>query len=116
MIVRTELSNLNKLIVHFFDTRQRNEPKKTCIGGGIPLCTPSGCAYSVRMGLTFLGRLLRYSRNVWRVRLRNDAYRSLHYSSAARAASMRLHYSLFITPLGQGPHKENGSVRAEQNR
>jgi hypothetical protein len=30
--VRTELSNLNKLVVHFFDARQKNEPKKTRMG------------------------------------------------------------------------------------
>ena len=30
--MRTELSNLNKFVVHFFDARQRNEPKKTRMG------------------------------------------------------------------------------------
>jgi hypothetical protein len=31
---------------YFFVARQRNRRKKTCIGGSIPLCTPSGsCAF-----------------------------------------------------------------------
>ena len=30
----------NKDYVHFFDTRQRNEPKKTCIGGDPPMYPP----------------------------------------------------------------------------
>ena len=38
-IVRTELSNVNQIIVHFFDTRQRNEPKKTRVRA-LPLRIP----------------------------------------------------------------------------
>ena len=72
-IVRTKLSNYRWFVVHFFGSPQRSEPKKTCIGGRVPLCTPSGCACSVRVGLKLLGRWLRRSRDVWRFRLRNDA-------------------------------------------
>ena len=71
--MRTELSNGEWFVVHFFDARQRNEPKKTRIGGSVPLCTPSVCARSVRVGRKLLGRRLRRSRDVWRFRLRNDA-------------------------------------------
>ena len=44
--MRTELSNLNKLVVHFFDTRQRNEPKKTCVRGvHSPYVFPGLCVF-----------------------------------------------------------------------
>ena len=56
------------------------------------------------MGLKLLGRLLRYSRNVWRVRLRNDAYRSLHYSLFISCSRSEHAASLFIIhyPIGAG--------------
>ena len=45
-MVRTGLSNLDKLIVHFFDARQRNEPKKTCVRGvHSPYVSPGLCAF-----------------------------------------------------------------------
>ena len=43
--MRTERSNLCRFIVHFFDTRQRNEPKKTCVRGvHSPYVSPGLCA------------------------------------------------------------------------
>jgi hypothetical protein len=30
--VRTKISNVDLIVVHFFDARQRNEPKKTRMG------------------------------------------------------------------------------------
>ena len=38
-IVRTKISNCKRLFVHFFDTRQRNEPKKTRVRA-LPLRIP----------------------------------------------------------------------------
>jgi hypothetical protein len=118
-IVRTKISNCRRLVVHFFDTRQRNEPKKTCVRGvHSPYVSPGLCVFcpygpkAVREAASVLS--LGAARTPGPVG--QAAPSIIHYSSAARAASMRLHYSLFITPLGQGPHKENGSVRTEQNR
>ena len=39
--MRTKISNCKRLIVHFFDARQRNEPKKTRIRDCRPLCIPA---------------------------------------------------------------------------
>ena len=50
------------------------KPKENAYKGTpSPLVDPLVCAYSLRMGLNFLGRRLRRSRDVWRFRLRNDA-------------------------------------------
>ena len=44
--MRTGLSNDKKFIVHFFDTRQRNEPKKTCVRGvHSPYVSPGLCVF-----------------------------------------------------------------------
>ena len=60
--MRTKLSNFNYFIVHFFDARQRNEPKKTCTRGE-PLVDPPlavACTYGAKLfsavaSLLFLG-------------------------------------------------------------
>ena len=44
---------LIKLVVHFFDTRQRNEPKKTCAGVA-PLRTPCFACYTQKTLSHFL--------------------------------------------------------------
>ena len=41
----------NKDYVHFFDTRQRNEPKKTCIGGEPPYVPPDFARYAKKHSL-----------------------------------------------------------------
>ena len=43
-MVRTKISILRRFVVHFFDARQRNEPKKTRTKGALPPCrSPGGC-------------------------------------------------------------------------
>ena len=65
---------LDRIYVHFFVKRQRNEPKKAFIRGCTPYVSLRDCALFVRGGLKLLVRLLRYSRKVctisqvWRCR------------------------------------------------
>ena len=58
-MVRTERSNLNRIVVHFFETRQRNEPKKTFVRA-LPLRIPLVVAcYTQKMLSHFLLRRTR---------------------------------------------------------
>ena len=52
--VRTWISNCNWVVVHFFVTRQRSEPKKTCIRDCRPLCIPAASRATRKNAPAFL--------------------------------------------------------------
>ena len=129
-IVRTKISNCNWVVVHFFDARQRNEPKKTRMGED-PHVPPVVACYTQKTLSHFLlnargsciaktllsppQRGRRKHRGI--LREEHQTCRDRPHSLANdldMSVPMRNKYRTQL--LGQGPHMDSYSAWIEQKR